>query len=316
MSTGRAGFASAAAKPALALASHQPLTAGHADLPAGPNTRYSRRVETGDVSWHVQVAGQGPVLLLLHGTGSATHSWRDLLPLLARQFTIVAPDLPGHGYTRYRPSGSLTLPLMAEAVAGLLRKLELPPQAVVGHSAGAAIMLRMALDGRIEAGHLVGLNAALIPFGGGLTLAFAPLARLLSSAPRLSRLLAAQAAKPGTVERLIASTGSQLGSDAIADYRRVLGMDSHVAATLAMMAGWDLAPLLADLPRLQATLSLVVGEADSTISPRQATQIQAQLPSARVIRLAGLGHLAHEEDAERVARVLIQELTAQGNGHD
>lgn len=315
MSTGRAGFVSAAGKPAMTLASHRPPQESLADSPTGPNTEFSRRVETGDISWHVQVAGQGPVLLLLHGTGSATHSWRELLPLLARQFTVVAPDLPGHGYTRHRPSGNLTLPLMADAVAGLLQKLDLPPQAVVGHSAGAAIMLRMALDGRIEARQLIGLNSALIPFGGSLTLAFAPLARLLSSVPRLSRLIAARAAKPGTVERLIASTGSQLGNEAIADYRRVLSMESHVASTLAMMAGWDLAPLLEDLPRLQPGLSLVVGEADRTISPQQATQIQARLPAAGIIRLAGLGHLAHEEDAGRVARVVIEEIPGQGHGH-
>ena len=54
-------------------------------------------VAAGGLRWHVQVAGDGPVLLLLHGTGAATHSWRDLLPLLAERFTVVAPDLPGHG---------------------------------------------------------------------------------------------------------------------------------------------------------------------------------------------------------------------------
>ena len=64
-----------------------------------PNATASRFVAAGGVKWHVQVMGQGPVALLLHGTGSATHSWRDLAPLLARDFTVVAPDLPGHGFT-------------------------------------------------------------------------------------------------------------------------------------------------------------------------------------------------------------------------
>ena len=268
-------------------------------------------MRSGGLDWHVQIAGQGPVLLLLHGTGSATHSWRRLLPLLAAHYTVVAPDLPGHGYTRSKPPGVLSLPVMSDAVAGLLSTLQLAPRFMVGHSAGAAIMLRMTLDGKVSPARLVGLNAALMPFGGALTHAFAPLARLLSSLPQLTRLLAARAARPGTVERLISSTGSRLPADAIADYRRVLSMESHVAATLAMMAGWDLKPLLQDLPDLQCGLSLVVGEKDRTISPQQASQIQARVPAARVMRLAGLGHLAHEEDAARVAEIIEQELVLQ-----
>jgi magnesium chelatase accessory protein len=287
--------------------------AGQQAVPAGPNTRYSSFIDSGGLHWHVQLAGQGPVLLLLHGTGSATHSWRQLLPLLAQRYTVLAADLPGHGYTCPKPRGALTLPYMAGAVAGLLDTMAVSPQAVVGHSAGAAIMLRMALDGRISPQRLVGLNAALMPFGGALQHAFAPLARLLSSVPGLAGLIAAQAAKPGTVERLISSTGSHLGREAIADYRRVLSNPGHVAATLSMMAGWDLAPLLHDLPGLVPGLSLVVGEADGTVAPEQAAQIQAQLPAAKVIRLAGLGHLAHEEDADRVARVLFDELGTVAN---
>ncbi|NBQ74895.1 MAG: alpha/beta hydrolase, partial [Acetobacteraceae bacterium] len=48
-----------------------------------PNRTASRFVEAGGLNWHVQLMGQGPCLLLLHGTAAATHSWRDLAPLLA-----------------------------------------------------------------------------------------------------------------------------------------------------------------------------------------------------------------------------------------
>jgi magnesium chelatase accessory protein len=54
-----------------------------------PNREASRFVTTRRLRWHVQVAGQGPVLLLVHGTGAANHSWRDLLPPLAEHFTVV-----------------------------------------------------------------------------------------------------------------------------------------------------------------------------------------------------------------------------------
>ncbi|OZA31359.1 MAG: alpha/beta hydrolase, partial [Novosphingobium sp. 17-62-9] len=57
-----------------------------------PNRSASRFIETPGLKWHVQIAGEGPVVLLLHGTGAATHSWRDVLPLLAQGFTVIAPD--------------------------------------------------------------------------------------------------------------------------------------------------------------------------------------------------------------------------------
>jgi magnesium chelatase accessory protein len=51
-----------------------------------PNREASRFVDAAGMRWHVQVMGQGPVLLLLHGTGASTHSWRDVMPLLRAPF--------------------------------------------------------------------------------------------------------------------------------------------------------------------------------------------------------------------------------------
>ena len=64
-----------------------------------PLREASRFVEAGGLRWHVQTLGEGPPALLIHGTAGATHSWRGLAPLLARDFRLVAPDLPGHGFT-------------------------------------------------------------------------------------------------------------------------------------------------------------------------------------------------------------------------
>jgi len=76
-----------------------------------PNRDCSRFMTAAGLRWHVQCAGTGPVCLLLHGTGASTHSFRDLLPQLAQTFTVVAPDLPGHGFTeRPRDLAGLSLP--------------------------------------------------------------------------------------------------------------------------------------------------------------------------------------------------------------
>ncbi len=108
-----------------------------------PNRAASRFVEAAGYRWHVQVMGQGPVMLMLHGSGAATHSWAGLAPLLAKHFTLVAPDLPGHGFTAMPPGFRLGLPDMARDVRVLLKALDLTPAYVVAHSAGAAVAIRM-----------------------------------------------------------------------------------------------------------------------------------------------------------------------------
>jgi magnesium chelatase accessory protein len=85
-------------------------------------------------------------ILLLHGTGASAHSWRDVAPALARHHRVIVPDLPGHAFTQRPPAAGLSLPGMAAALGALLQTLEATPAVIVGHSAGAAIAARMALD--------------------------------------------------------------------------------------------------------------------------------------------------------------------------
>lgn len=269
-----------------------------------PNREASRFVRAGGLRWHVQVLGQGPVLLLIHGTGAATHSWRDLAPLLAERFTVVAPDLPGHGFTQTPDAAGLSLPGMAERLAALLEALGVTPELALGHSAGAAILARLCLDGRIAPRALVSLNGALLPLRGLAGQVFSPAAKLLAANPLVPRLFAWRAGAPDAVERLVASTGSRLPPQGVELYRRLVTTPSHVAATLRMMANWDLEPLARELPRLKVPLVLVVASADTTVRPAEAQRVRAILPAAELITLPGLGHLAHEERPEQVAALI------------
>ena len=114
-----------------------------------PNHAASRFVSAAGFQWHVQIMGEGPALLLLHGSGASTHSWRDLAPKLAAHFTVIALDLPGQGFTQAPPASGFSLSAMAQSIAALLHELRVAPALVVGHSAGAAIAVRMAIDGLI-----------------------------------------------------------------------------------------------------------------------------------------------------------------------
>lgn len=369
-----------------------------ADLPADwPHRAHSRWVTAGGLRWHVQLfgppPGSAPALLLLHGTGASTHSWRDFIPPLQRRLpgvTLLAPDLPGHAYTS-RPAQDLALglPGMAAALGALLAVLggaggqaeasdpraaqDAGPAAgaaaggqgpgphagrghedgrgpgtrsegpapqplallgLIGHSAGAAIAARLWLDGHLWPGTasavlpsapaglrqgaappiparpappvLVSLNGAWFPPAGLSGSFYSPMAKLLARNRLVPHVFAWQAARPAALRRLIDSTGSALDASGHALYARLVAQPAHVGAVLAMMAQWDLSPLLRDLPRLGAAprplqLHLVAAEADTTVPPHQAVELASRVPGARLHLLPGLGHLAHEEAPGAVA---------------
>ena len=276
-----------------------------------PHHSASRFVTSAGIRWHVQEMGAGPVVILLHGTGAATQSWRGLLPLLARSVRVVAIDLPGHGFTQTPAPQRLSLMGMVADIAQLLRALDVSPQIAIGHSAGAAILARMCLDARIAPKLLVSLNGAFLPFSGVAGHVFSPLAKLLVANPLVPRLFAWQAGSAGAIERLLRDTGSVIDPEGVALYRRLVQSPTHVAAALRMMSNWQLQPLVRDLPSLTTKLLLVAADNDRTISPDAARQVHALVKGSEVVRLPGLGHLAHEEKPAAIADLILTHAARQ-----
>lgn len=260
------------------------------------------------LDWHAQLwphaDPQAPWLLLLHGTGASAHSFAGLAPWLAKRHALLVPDLPGHAFTQRPGADGLSLPGMARLLGGLLQQLGVQPAAIVGHSAGAAVAARMVIDGQAAPRCLVSLNGAWYPPGGAGGWWYAPAAKLLALNPWVPAVVSWQASRPALLERLLRSTGSQLGEAASKPYRHLAADTAHVASVLAMMAAWDLSALQRDLHRLRLPLHLVAAERDRTVPPEQAAQLARTLPHAQLHRLAGLGHLAHEEAPERVAGLI------------
>jgi magnesium chelatase accessory protein len=272
-----------------------------------PNRDASRFVVAGGLRWHVQVAGAGPVLLLVHGTAASTHSFAGLFPLLARRYTVVSPDLPGHAFTSTPLPREICLPCMAAGLGALLRELDLAPELAVGHSAGAAVLVQMALDGLIHPRLIVSLSGALLPLRGFAGKWFSPAAKLFARNSFLAKFVADGARKdPMGVRRLANSTGSKLTERDIAFYRRLIASPGHLAAALNMMANWELEPLARELPRLEPELLLVAFGNDETVPPEEAERTLAVYPGARMRLVGGFGHLAHEEDPEAVAELIFE----------
>lgn len=268
-----------------------------------PNREASQFVDAAQMRWHVQVMGKGPVALLLHGTGSSTHSWRDVMPILANHFTVVAPDLPGHGFTSKPTPQSLSLPGMAGAVGALLRKLDLKPERAAGHSAGSAVMVRMAVERFMAPDLLVSFNGAFFPVTGVAGQFFKPLARAMSGAVVVQKFFARMADRAAT-ERLLKDTGSKIDEAGLKYYQRLFSNEGHVAGTLGMMAAWDLHWVPEDLRALHLPLWLVRGTGDRTVPPASADKAKALCRTAHIIDMKGLGHLAHEEDPQTAAAII------------
>ncbi|MFN7269728.1 MAG: alpha/beta fold hydrolase BchO [Cereibacter sp.] len=273
--------------------------------PDWPMRPASRAVHVRPHLWHVQGMGQGPLVLLLHGAGASTHSWRALAPLLAPRFTLVMPDLPGQGFTRQGNRQRLGLDAMAEDLAALLAEQGWVPQGIVGHSAGAALALRLTECLAVKPAGVVGINAALGNFEGLSGVVFPILARLLALNPLVPPIFARLAGREAQVGRLLSSTGSRIDPEGRRLYGRLVSDPVHVDGTLAMMAQWQLDGLIARLPAIATPTLFLTGSNDRAVPPSCSRNAAARMPQAQVKDFAGLGHLIHEEAAPLVAEAIM-----------
>jgi magnesium chelatase accessory protein len=268
-----------------------------------PNRSKGRHIRTRPHEWWVVADGAGPTILLLHGAGGSGHSFAPLLPLLTPHYRCIIPDLPGQGFTRAGARGRFGLDPTANDLATLCDLNGWQPAAIIGHSAGAALALR--LSELIPLQGVIGINAALGTFDGLAGTLFPMLARGFAMIPFLPNIIARTWGNAPRVNGLLDGTGSKLGPAARAEYLNLVQMPSHIDGTLGMMSQWNLTPMVARLTANQTQTLLITGAADRTVPPRISRDVAARMPAARYVELPGLGHLAHEEAPETVANILM-----------
>lgn len=274
-----------------------------------PNAHLSRRVQGPVHRWHVQETGQGKTVLLLHGAGGSTHNYREIIPILAERFHVVALDLPGQGFTQLGARHRSGLDPTAEDIAKLCAQEGWAPDVIVGHSAGAAVALRLAqadLSPRGQTPLVIGINAALAEFQGLAGAIFPVMAKALAAVPFTASLFSGASNNPARIQALISSTGSELDATGMELYRRLVADRNHVDGTLLMMSQWKLPPLLKALPGHDAPVRFIVGEKDGTVPPTVSLTAAQRMPDATVTNLSGLGHLAHEERPTEMAGLILQ----------
>jgi pimeloyl-ACP methyl ester carboxylesterase len=264
----------------------------------GPGVEY--RVIHGYRRAYLRV-GAGPVLLLIHGIGDNSDSWRPVLDQLARHFTVIAPDLLGHGRSE-KPRADYSVAAYANGMRDLLTCLEVERATVVGHSLGGGVAAQFAYQfpERCERLVLVG--------SGGVGRDVSPLLRL--------------AAVPGT-ELLMPFFGlpavrlaSRLVAESLRTFDTALGRDATellavfdslpntvarraILRTLRSVVDWrgqvvtmlDRAYLAESIPTL-----LIWGERDAIIPVDHARLAHALLPGSRLVVFGEAGHFPHHND--------------------
>lgn len=270
------------------------------------------RLLAGPEHMHYHVAGEGPVLLMLHGSGPGVSAWAnfaELLPALATHYTVIMPDLPGYGGS-YVPS--LDTDYGKTAIAAVRRVLEAEGAGriqIVGNSLGGMLAVRHA----IEFPNVVERIVAMGPGGVGFPV-FGPqptegIKRLTEFTfdPTREKLLAWMQSMVGdasflTSERVDARWESARAPESLAFTR-----DFYKAA-LASMKRAPAAPLWARLGEVSCPVLLVYGQ-DDRVTPLESAFLPLRLLSdAELHVIPGAGHWVMLERPTVFTRVVLEFL--------
>jgi pimeloyl-ACP methyl ester carboxylesterase len=276
---------------------------------AAPEGFEHRAAAVNGVRLHYVIGGKGPAVVLLHGFPETWYAWRNVMPTLAEEHTVIAPDLRGIGDSSLEESG-YDKETLAEDVHGLVRSLGFEEVSVVGHDMGAMTAYAYAREHRGETSHLVLMGAALPGFGLEEFMDF--------SSPKGSRYHLVFFQQRGIPEKLIEGqeryylerfTGGEavVGAEALDEYVRAYSRPGRLEAALGQYRA-----IYGDaednrrkaMPKLEMpVLALGGGSAEPALGSarRVAEDVEAgAVPNA--------GHYLHEERPEEVAGRLLDFL--------
>jgi pimeloyl-ACP methyl ester carboxylesterase len=256
-------------------------------------------------------AGTGPVLLLIHGMAGSAATWRQVIPGLTKEFTVVAPDLLGHGSSD-KPLGDYSLGAFASTLRDLLVALGHERATVVGQSLGGGVAMQFSYQypERTERLVLVG--------SGGLGREVNPILRFLSL-PSSDAVLRLACAKP--VRQTIESIGSGIArvglrpAPVVAELWRSYASLADDGARRAFLrtlravvdprgqavSAANRLHLADEVPTL-----IVWGDADPIIPVEHAHAAHTAIPTSRLEIFEGVGHYPHCEAPERFVEVLTE----------
>jgi pimeloyl-ACP methyl ester carboxylesterase len=255
-------------------------------------------------------AGSGPVVVLIHGITSNSRTWSRVMPSLARRFTVIAPDLAGHGGSD-KPKGDYSLGAHASGVRDLLLTLGHEHASIVGHSLGGGIAMQFSYQfpercerlALVDSGGLgrdvsLLLRAATLP-GSEFVLPFLAATRLLDAGEVLGRLLGRVGLRARTDLEQMARGHATL-SDAGARAAFVHTLRSVVEPGGQRVDASNRLYLAQHIPFL-----LLWGERDSIIPVSHGRATHEQVPGSRLEVFEDSGHFPQLDEPERFIDVLV-----------
>lgn len=249
----------------------------------------TRQVRVSDVLITYRQRGEGPPVVLLHGGMEDSRAWLRQLDSLSDEFTVLAWDAPGCGQSKDIPE-SWRLPEFADALAGWLRELNIERPHVLGLSWGSSVALEYyrrhpsAPASLILASAYAGWAGSLPPeevaarHASALAAADLPREQLVKGWPGVF----STAASPALVEEVLSIAADNSGRVHPGGYR----------AMAHSMAEADLRDVL---PTIRIPVLLLYGELDERSPLHVAENIRAQISSAELVVIPGVGHLANVE---------------------
>jgi len=270
-----------------------------------------------------RMGGKGPAVLFIHGIGDSSETWQDILPMLTRDHTVIAPDLLGHGASD-KPRADYSVAAYACGIRDLLAVLDIDRVTLVGHSLGGGVAMqfayqfperceRVVLVSTAGAGREVSplLRAAAGP-GADVVL---PLLTPLAELPPVTWTIKTAAA-------VLRRFGSPLGDgidDLLVGYRRLRDPLARSAFLRTLRAVVDpRGQVVSMLDRCYLAdgvpIQLICGDHDPVIPFRHSEVAHAALPGSRLTVFKGADHFPHRHDPGRFVAVL-REFLAQTEPH-
>jgi pimeloyl-ACP methyl ester carboxylesterase len=258
-----------------------------------------------------RTGGHGPALLLLHGITNSSETWARVAPRLAERFTVIAPDLLGHGNSA-TPRGDYSLGAHASGARDVLTALGIERATVVGHSLGGGIAMQFAYQFPercerlvlVSSGGLgrdvhVVLRAATLP-GADYVLPALTSAGLLGVGRSVGGLLRRVGVAPSE-DLQVLGRGFEALDNAGSRQAFLHTVRSVIEPSGQRVSAQDRLALAAPLPTL-----IVWGERDSIIPVGHGAAAHAAMPGSRFEVFPGAGHMPHDADPERFAELLTE----------
>jgi pimeloyl-ACP methyl ester carboxylesterase len=253
-----------------------------------------------------RIAGEGPAILLIHGIGDNSTTWEGVHAQLAQRFTVIAPDLLGHGKSD-KPRADYSVAAYANGMRDLLSVLDIERVTIVGHSLGGGVAMQFAYQfpQLVERLILVGAGGVTKDVNFVLRLASLPMGSEAIALLRLPLVLPAVQVGGKIIGKALGTTA--LGHD-LPNMLRVLNdlpeptASAAFSRTLRAVVDWR-GQIVTMLDRCYLTeaipVQIIWGSRDAVLPVRHATMAHAAMPGSRLEIFEGGGHFPFHDDPAR-----------------